>query len=127
MGIKRIATNLLSVGVLSTLLVAGSTSALAAAPDHHDNDRDRWGHDDDRDYDRWGHNDFRDVSSSSYSRGYRDGFRVGFRDGREDAWSPRRDHRSLRRVDPRSSYDRGFAAAYERGYRQGIDSVHHRR
>jgi hypothetical protein len=101
-------SRLFSLGVLSTLLFAGSLATPAAAEG--------------RDFGR------SSFVSSSYARGYRDGFRTGYRDGRSDAWSSRRDgrSRSLRRVDPRDAYDRGFAAAYERGYRQGFDSVRRR-
>src|SRR4051812_26636465 len=99
-------SRLFSLGVLSTLLLAGSLATPASAQS--------------RDWNRGS------SYGSPYARGYRDGFRTGFRDGRSDAWSSRRDGsraRSLRRPDPRDLYDRGFQAAYERGYRQGFDSV----
>ena len=129
MGIENIISKALSIGMLSTVLLA--VPATAATPfDRHGNDGDRWGQrdrdDDDNFGDRWDDRDRRGVTSA-YARGYRDGFRSGFRDGRQDAWESRRsDRRSLRKIDPRDAYDRGFAVAYERGYERGFDSLRRR-
>jgi hypothetical protein len=104
---KTIASRMLSLGLLSTVLLAGAFATPASA--------------DSRDH-RFAS---RSMSFRSYSDGFRDGYRAGYRDGRADGIrSSRSDRaRSFRRRDSRTPYDRGFEIAYERGYRSGINSV----
>lgn len=101
MSLKKFATSILSIGALSTILLTGAPTASAALG-----------------FDI--RQDEQSSSNGSYTRGYRDGFRSGFRDGFRDGRETRRSF-SLRRLEQRDEYERGFAVAYERGYKEGFD------
>ncbi len=101
MSLKKIATSILSIGALATILLAGAPTASAASS-----------------FDI--RKDEQNSSSSAYARGYREGFRTGFRDGFRDGRETRRSF-APRRLEQKDDYERGFAAAYERGYRVGFD------